>query len=127
VKFPKQSIHVVRASMQDRAKNILAANALVQMSEREIVPYLKSGEKLSHGSFSYLVRAAAYYVNEKYEFPMSAFNALPFDASYSPSRDTLIVTNFALGYAGMTPSNLALAIEVPSVIGRSEAVCLRTQ
>ena len=95
VKLPEQSIHVVRASMQAQAKNILAANTFVEMAEKDVVPYLPDGENVTRGKHFYLVRAAAYYVSEKYELPKPAFRDLPFDASYSPSRDTLIIVNFA--------------------------------
>jgi hypothetical protein len=127
VKLPEQSIHIVRAPMQDRAKNILATNTFVEMAEKDVLPYLRDGENVTRRRHFYLAQAAAYHVNEKYELPKPAFRNLPFDASYSPSRDPLTIVNFALGYAGVTPSNLALVIEVPNVIGRSMAVCLRTQ
>jgi hypothetical protein len=73
------------------------------------------------------VRAAAFYVSDKYELPKAAFGYLPFNVSYSPSRRLLDVANFALGYADISPTNLALAVESLNPIDRSEAECLRTQ
>jgi hypothetical protein len=127
VKLPEQSIHVVRASMQERAKASLTNSAIVEMTEKSISPYLRDGETVSQNKHIYFVRAAAFYVNDKYELPKPAFRNLPFDVSYSPSRDVMVVANLALGYAGVGPNNLALAIESPNSISRSEAICLRTQ
>lgn len=127
VNLPEQSIHVVRASMQEQAKVSLTDRTIVEMAEKSIIPYLRDGETVSQANHIYLVRAAAFYVSDKYELPKPAFRNLPFNVSYSSSRGMLLVTNFALGYAGVTPTNLALAVESPSPISRSEAICLRTQ
>jgi hypothetical protein len=127
VKLPDQALHVVRASMQKQAKNILSKKALVKMSDEDIGPYLQDGENVSQEKFLYVIRAAAFYVNEKYELPKPAFRRLPFNVSFSPSRDLLVVVNFALGYAGTKPTNLALVIESPKAVRGSEAICLRTQ
>lgn len=127
VRLSHQSIHVVRASMQARAKDILARDKFVRVTDRDVIPYLRDGESVSQGRFIYLVRAAAFYVDENYELPKPAYRNLPFDASYSPSRDTLAIVNFALGHADINPTNLVLVIEAPNAIGGCEAVCLRTQ
>jgi hypothetical protein len=127
LKIPEQSIHLVRASMQEKAKASLTNSTIVEMTENGIIPYLRDGETVSQDNHIYLVRAAAFYVNDKYELPKPAFRNLPFNVSYSPSRGMLVVANFALGYAGVSPTNLALAVESPNPISRSEAVCLRTQ
>jgi hypothetical protein len=126
MKLPEQSIHIVRASMQEQAKASLT-NSVIEMTETSITPYLREGETVSQDKHIYLVRAAAFYVNDKYELPKPAFRNLPFTVSYSPSRGLLAVVNFALGYAGVSPTNLALVVESPDPISRSEAVCLRTQ
>jgi hypothetical protein len=127
VKLTEQSTHIVRPAMQDRAKAALADEPFIELTEGAVGPYLRDGEALSKRKHIYLVRAAAFYVNDKYDLPKTASGDLPLEVSYSSSRNMLLVSNFALGYAGIVPSNLALVIESSNPARRFEAVCLRTQ
>ena len=127
VKLSEHSVHVVRATMQGQAKAALAQKSIIEMTLGDARLYLRDGENLSDGKHIYLVRAAAFYVDDKYDLPRPAFRNLPFDVSYSQSRHMLSVSNFALGYAGIVPTNLALVVESVDRVGRSEAICSRTQ
>lgn len=127
VTLSNAATHIVPASMQARAKITLSEVPFIPLSNDQVSRYLGTKENTSQGGFPYLVRAAAFYVSADYEVPKQAFGKLPFDVSFSPSRDKLVITNVALGYGGAPPINLALVVDAPQPISQLEAVCKTTQ
>lgn len=126
VELPNRALHLVRASMQEEAKKSLSIASFKELTEKEARPYLHDTEAISQSQHLYLVRGAAFGVDDKYEMPTIVFGRPAFGVFFSPSRKRLDINSYALGGIG-APTNLVLIIEAPETIQGLDVSCLAAQ
>jgi hypothetical protein len=139
-KLENKHIHMVRASMQERAKKYLFDSNFFPINKRRAEFYLQDGDSLGGNKFVYLVRAASmdlkvkdiensifkpkYYDNNTPFNDGGSFNSkLPFLVSISPSRRKMGIVTVFFG-KNRTPLNVALLIDSPLKITSSYSGCL---